>query len=156
MDFWEYKLKALALEMNARVSQVKQQLEQKLRAEVESRINQEADFSRTTNEELKLQIFGILDTCKQKIDQIERKQVEMKNEVDVTNRITEERQTNQDEKTDELKKRIDGLTMESSNSMEIVESSIQVIYEEIRNSNKDLKENLELKIGKTFTSIFSG
>ena len=142
--------------MNARVSQVKQQLEQKLRAEVESRINQEADFSRTTNEELKLQIFGILDTCKQKIDQIERKQVEMKNEVDVTNRITEERQTNQDEKTDELKKRIDGLTMESSNSMEIVESSIQVIYEEIRNSNKDLKENLELKIGKTFTSIFSG
>ena len=189
MDFWEYKLKALAQEMDARVSQAKQQSDQKFAA-VESRFIHQADTSNTSIEELKQLMFSMFEVMKkeqklkldeissrldrekeealnyktlnekhivelksnheenkQKINHIEKKQEEIKKEINVSSNNTEERQVKQEKKVEDLNKKIDNLTKKSSNSTKKLESSIKDISQKIENSNKDLKKDYESKIG---------
>ena len=83
-DFWEYKLKALAQEMDARVSQAKQQSDQKFAA-VESRLGQQADTSNTSIEELKQVMFSMFEEMKKeqnlKLDEISSRLDREKEEV---------------------------------------------------------------------------
>ena len=128
--------------------------EQKLKLdEIRSRLDKEKEEAmnyRTLNEKHIVELKSNHEENKQKINHIEKKQAEMKKEIDVTNRNSEERQTKQDKKADELNKKIDDLAKESSNSTKKIESSIKDISQKIENSNNDLKKDFESKIGNTF------
>ena len=64
MDFWEYKLRALAQQINTRVNLAKTQSEQKFAA-VDNRISQEAELTKTGIEELKQLMLNMFKEMKE-------------------------------------------------------------------------------------------
>ena len=170
MEFKENKLKALAQEMDTRVTQqaayakagieelkqlmfsmfeeVKEEYRSKL-DEINSRLDRlkkKDSKSQKQHEKLK----SNLDEHKQKIDNIEEKQKNIEEDMNVTNIKTKKRQTKQDEKSEELSRKIDDLAILSNKSMKKINSSIEVISQNIESSSNNLKREFKSKIGNIF------
>ena len=76
MDFRENKLKAIVQELNARLNQAKQQSDQKFEA-VEGRLSQEADYSKSSIEQLEQRMLSMFKDMevklKSNVDEVNKK-----------------------------------------------------------------------------------
>ena len=173
MEFKENKLKALAQEMDTRVTQqaayAKAGIEElkllmfsmfeEVKEEYRSKLDEiNRRFDRQKKKDLKNQkqhekLKSNLDEHKQKIDNIEKKQKNIEEYMNVTNINTKERQTKQDEKSEELNNKIDDLANLSNKSMKKIKSSIEVISQNIENSSSNLKREFESKIGNVLVGF---
>ena len=176
MDFKENKIKALAQEMDTRVTQqvayVKADIEklkqlmfsmfEEVKEEYRSKVDEinrrldEQDKKDLKNQKLHEKLKSNLDEHKQKIDNIEMKQKKINKVMNATNKNTEERQTKQDKKSEELNNKIDFFNKMSSKSMEKIKSSIEDISQNFENSSIDLKREFKSKIGKIFGWLYGG
>ena len=137
MEFTENKLKALAQEMDSRVTKqaayAKADIEElkqlmfsmfeEVKEEYRSKVDEinrkldEQDKKNLKNQKQHEELKSNQDKHKETIDNIENKQKKIKKNMNIINKNTEERQTKQEEKSEELNNKIDDLAKKSNKSM---------------------------------------